>query len=193
MSNRTTTGCRRTARIYWDGPWATLPSISWVPRRTRKLPQYSRMIVSWRMRVLTTCTGLMVDQLFGSGEQESRNELSSTRSEPLLSTLLVLWESLYEPSRKRLRATLTLARENLKVVSEYTNWITPGGAGSVSEIEPGTGTRRWVETGQGGVSCESMWSIRNGTAPYCENPTRPWRIRLENSGLSSAAFAAELM
>src|SRR5436305_13305017 len=53
------------------------------------------------------------------------------------------------------------------------------------------GTCRWVDTWQGDVSCESMWSIRNRTVPYCENPTRPWRIRLENSGLSPATFAVE--
>ena len=49
------------------------------------------------------------------------------------------WESLYDPSRKTLRATLTFARENLNVVGEYANWITPGDVGNVSEIKPGTG------------------------------------------------------
>jgi glycine/D-amino acid oxidase-like deaminating enzyme/nitrite reductase/ring-hydroxylating ferredoxin subunit len=49
------------------------------------------------------------------------------------------WESLYDPSRKTLRATLTFARENLNVVGEYANWITPGDVSNVSEIKPGTG------------------------------------------------------
>jgi Rieske Fe-S protein len=38
-----------------------------------------------------------------------------------------------------LRATLTFARENLNVVGEYANWITPGDVDNVSEIKPGTG------------------------------------------------------
>jgi glycine/D-amino acid oxidase-like deaminating enzyme/nitrite reductase/ring-hydroxylating ferredoxin subunit len=49
------------------------------------------------------------------------------------------WESLYDPSRKTLRATLTFARENLNVAGEYANWLTPGDVGNVSEIKPGTG------------------------------------------------------
>jgi len=49
------------------------------------------------------------------------------------------WESLYDPSRKTLRATLTFARENLNVAGEYANWITPGDVSNVSEIKPGTG------------------------------------------------------
>ncbi|PYX27421.1 MAG: FAD-dependent oxidoreductase [Acidobacteria bacterium] len=49
------------------------------------------------------------------------------------------WESLYDPSRKTLRATVTFARENLNVVGEYATWITPGEVGSIDEIKPGTG------------------------------------------------------
>jgi glycine/D-amino acid oxidase-like deaminating enzyme/nitrite reductase/ring-hydroxylating ferredoxin subunit len=49
------------------------------------------------------------------------------------------WESLYDPSRKTLRATLTFARENLNVVGEYASWVTPGEVGNVSDINPGTG------------------------------------------------------
>src|SRR4051812_40752325 len=38
-----------------------------------------------------------------------------------------------------------------------------------------------------------MWGIRHRTVSYFENPTPPLRIKLENSGPSSAAFASEVV
>jgi glycine/D-amino acid oxidase-like deaminating enzyme/nitrite reductase/ring-hydroxylating ferredoxin subunit len=49
------------------------------------------------------------------------------------------WERLYDPSRKPLKSTGEYARENLNVVKQYTDLITPGEVGSESEITPGRG------------------------------------------------------
>ena len=49
------------------------------------------------------------------------------------------WATLYEPSRKTLRALTEFAKENLNVAIEYTELVTPGDVDSVAEIEPGRG------------------------------------------------------
>src|SRR4029453_15289132 len=49
------------------------------------------------------------------------------------------WEDLYEPSRKTLRALREFARENLNVVAQFADLVTPGEVNSVNEIKPGSG------------------------------------------------------
>jgi glycine/D-amino acid oxidase-like deaminating enzyme/nitrite reductase/ring-hydroxylating ferredoxin subunit len=49
------------------------------------------------------------------------------------------WTSLYDPSRKSLRAGLTFAEENLNVAAQYGTWVTPGEVNTPDEIKPGTG------------------------------------------------------
>jgi glycine/D-amino acid oxidase-like deaminating enzyme/nitrite reductase/ring-hydroxylating ferredoxin subunit len=49
------------------------------------------------------------------------------------------WATLYDPSRKSLRAALTFAEENLNVAAQYATWATPGEVNSVEEIKPGVG------------------------------------------------------
>jgi Rieske Fe-S protein len=49
------------------------------------------------------------------------------------------WTTLYDPSRKSLRAGLTYAEENLNVAAQYGAWISPGEVSSAAEIAPGTG------------------------------------------------------
>lgn len=49
------------------------------------------------------------------------------------------WETLYEPSRKTLRALPEFAKENLNVAAQFADLITPGEIESVSEIQAGTG------------------------------------------------------
>jgi len=62
----------------------------------------------------------------------------------LLITDLILgrpnaWEDLYDPSRKPLKSSLEYLRENLNVAKQYTDYATPGEAGSEAEIQPGHG------------------------------------------------------
>jgi glycine/D-amino acid oxidase-like deaminating enzyme/nitrite reductase/ring-hydroxylating ferredoxin subunit len=49
------------------------------------------------------------------------------------------WETLYNPSRKSVRAAGNFARENLNVATQYLDWVTPSEVKSVHEIEPGSG------------------------------------------------------
>jgi nitrite reductase/ring-hydroxylating ferredoxin subunit len=49
------------------------------------------------------------------------------------------WESLYDPSRKSLRAVGRFARESLNVAKQYGAWLTRGDVASVNDIRPGEG------------------------------------------------------
>ncbi|MFO0787987.1 MAG: FAD-dependent oxidoreductase [Pirellulales bacterium] len=49
------------------------------------------------------------------------------------------WESLYDPSRKPVRAAYEFARENLNVAVQYTDWVAPSEVSSVDEIERDSG------------------------------------------------------
>jgi len=49
------------------------------------------------------------------------------------------WQRLYEPSRKTVRSTAEYVRENLNVVKQYVDYLTPGEIGSEEEIQPGEG------------------------------------------------------
>jgi Rieske Fe-S protein len=49
------------------------------------------------------------------------------------------WATLYDPARKTLRAIGEFARENLNVLAQYADWLTPGDVSSPEEVRPGTG------------------------------------------------------
>lgn len=49
------------------------------------------------------------------------------------------WATLYDPTRKTLRAAGDFARETLNMAAQYTEWLTGGDVDSVSEIEPDSG------------------------------------------------------
>lgn len=49
------------------------------------------------------------------------------------------WASLYDPSRKTLKASARFVRENINVVRQYAGWLTPGDVGSVDDLAPDTG------------------------------------------------------
>ena len=49
------------------------------------------------------------------------------------------WETLYEPTRKTLKALPEFASENLNVAAQYTDLVTPGDVDSADEIKPGEG------------------------------------------------------
>jgi glycine/D-amino acid oxidase-like deaminating enzyme/nitrite reductase/ring-hydroxylating ferredoxin subunit len=49
------------------------------------------------------------------------------------------WATLYDPSRKTVRAAGNFTKENLNVAARYLEWITPGEVSSVREIDTGCG------------------------------------------------------
>jgi glycine/D-amino acid oxidase-like deaminating enzyme/nitrite reductase/ring-hydroxylating ferredoxin subunit len=49
------------------------------------------------------------------------------------------WATLYDPSRKTVRAAATFTKENINVAGQYLDWLTPGEVDSAREIEPGCG------------------------------------------------------
>ncbi len=49
------------------------------------------------------------------------------------------WASLYDPSRKTLRAVGEFGKENLNVLKQYGDWLTGGDVASIEEVQPGTG------------------------------------------------------
>jgi glycine/D-amino acid oxidase-like deaminating enzyme/nitrite reductase/ring-hydroxylating ferredoxin subunit len=49
------------------------------------------------------------------------------------------WETLYDPSRKMIRAAADFARENLNMAAQYADWLTAGDVTNPGEIQPGSG------------------------------------------------------
>jgi nitrite reductase/ring-hydroxylating ferredoxin subunit len=49
------------------------------------------------------------------------------------------WATLYDPSRVTLRAVRELAKENLNVAAQYTDWVKPGEVKSADDIPPQSG------------------------------------------------------
>jgi Rieske Fe-S protein len=49
------------------------------------------------------------------------------------------WETLYDPTRKTLKALPEFASENLNVAAQYADLVTPGDVDSADEIKPGEG------------------------------------------------------
>jgi Rieske Fe-S protein len=49
------------------------------------------------------------------------------------------WETLYNPSRKPIRAAGNFAKETLNMAAQYIDWLTPSEVKSAHEIEPGCG------------------------------------------------------
>ncbi|MGA9998135.1 MAG: FAD-dependent oxidoreductase [Pyrinomonadaceae bacterium] len=69
------------------------------------------------------------------------------------------WATLYEPTRKTLRALPEFARENINVAEQFTDWVTPGEVDSADEIAPGDGAivRR-------GLTKVAVYKDESGTA-----------------------------
>ena len=49
------------------------------------------------------------------------------------------WQSLYDPSRKPLKAVGRLLKENANVARQYVDWVLPGDPETTEDIPPGSG------------------------------------------------------
>jgi len=49
------------------------------------------------------------------------------------------WKSLYEPSRKKLSGSFEFIKENLNVVAQYRDWLTPGERKRIEMLAPDEG------------------------------------------------------
>jgi Rieske Fe-S protein len=49
------------------------------------------------------------------------------------------WEELYDPARKPTRALAEFSKENLNVVAQFRDYITPAEVSSTDQIAPGSG------------------------------------------------------
>ena len=49
------------------------------------------------------------------------------------------WETLYDPSRKSLRAAPTYAKEAVRMAAQYADWVAPGDVKSADDVAPDSG------------------------------------------------------
>jgi glycine/D-amino acid oxidase-like deaminating enzyme/nitrite reductase/ring-hydroxylating ferredoxin subunit len=129
-----------------DESWARL--VAWTKER---FPEAGAVEARWSGQVMETVDGLA---FIGRNPLDKNNVFIATGDSGMgmthgtiagiLITDLILgranpWETLYDPSRKTLRASSTFAYENLNVAVQYADWVTPGDVGTADEIAPGDG------------------------------------------------------
>jgi glycine/D-amino acid oxidase-like deaminating enzyme/nitrite reductase/ring-hydroxylating ferredoxin subunit len=116
-----------------------------------RFPLIERVEFRWSGQVMETIDGLA---FIGRNPGDESNVYITTGDSGMgmthgtiagiLLTDLILgrenpWATLYDPSRKTLRAAGRFARENLNVICQYTEWVTGGDVDSPGEIMPGEG------------------------------------------------------
>jgi glycine/D-amino acid oxidase-like deaminating enzyme/nitrite reductase/ring-hydroxylating ferredoxin subunit len=74
-----------------------------------------------------------------SGNGLTHGTIAAILISDLISGRENIWESLYDPARKSLRAMSEFLHENLNVAAQYTDWLTPGDESAAEAIAPGTG------------------------------------------------------
>ena len=118
--------------------------------RTR-FPTSGAILYRWSGQVLETIDGLAfigrnpLDEpnVFIATGDSGQGMTHGTIAGILLTDLIVgrqnPWSTLYDPSRKTLRAAGRYLQENLNVAAQYTTWVTEGDVGSTRSIPSGTG------------------------------------------------------
>ncbi len=116
-----------------------------------RFPMMQEVRFRWSGQVMETIDGLA---FIGPNPLDEPNVLIATGDSGMgmthgtiagiLLTDLILgrenaWATLYDPSRKTLRAAGEFAKENLNVVKQYGDWLTGGEVSSPEEIPTGTG------------------------------------------------------
>jgi glycine/D-amino acid oxidase-like deaminating enzyme/nitrite reductase/ring-hydroxylating ferredoxin subunit len=116
-----------------------------------RVPMAGEVLFSWAGQVMETIDGLA---FIGRNPLDHRNVYTVTGDSGMglthgtiggiLITDLILgrhnpWESLYDPSRKTLRASAEFVRETANVAAQYAQWVTAGDVASADEIAKDSG------------------------------------------------------
>lgn len=116
-----------------------------------RFPEMKEILYRWSGQIIEPMDGLAFigrnpldksNVFISSGS--SGNGLTYGTVAGLLITDLIMkrknpWEALYDPSRKTAAAAAEFAKENLNVLPQYLDWLTPGGVQTVQEIKPDSG------------------------------------------------------
>lgn len=118
--------------------------------RTR-FPKSGPILYRWSGQVLETFDGLAFigrnpldgPNIYIATGDSGQGMTHGTIAGMLLTDMILerhnSWSTLYEPSRKTLRAAGRYVQENLNVAAQYGSWLTSGDVGSVESLAPGTG------------------------------------------------------
>jgi glycine/D-amino acid oxidase-like deaminating enzyme/nitrite reductase/ring-hydroxylating ferredoxin subunit len=116
-----------------------------------RFPMIEEIEFVWGGQVMETIDGLAfigrnpgdAENVFVATGDSGMGMTHGTIAGMLLTDLIVgrenPWATLYDPSRKSLRAAGTFAKENLNVAAQYAAWLTGGEVASVDEIAAGSG------------------------------------------------------
>jgi glycine/D-amino acid oxidase-like deaminating enzyme/nitrite reductase/ring-hydroxylating ferredoxin subunit len=117
---------------------------SWARAR---FPMMQEVEFAWGGQCMETIDGLAFigrnpmdkDNVFIATGDSGMGITHGTIAGILLSDLIMdrrnPWATLYDPSRKTLRAAGAFARENINVAGQYLDWVKPGEVSSIREIE----------------------------------------------------------
>jgi glycine/D-amino acid oxidase-like deaminating enzyme/nitrite reductase/ring-hydroxylating ferredoxin subunit len=125
---------------------------AWLERWTRtRFPMVEEIEFKWSGQVMEPVDGLAFigrnpmdeDNVFIATGDSGNGMTHGTIAGILLTDLIMGrandWETLYDPTRKTLKALPEFASENLNVAAQYTDLVTPGDVDSADEIKPGEG------------------------------------------------------
>lgn len=118
--------------------------------RTR-FPMMETVAYRWSGQVMETVDGLAfigrnpldADNVYIATGDSGMGMTHGTIAGMLLTDLIVgrtnPWASLYDPSRKRVRAAWEYVKENINTAAQYADWLTGGELDSAQTLAPGSG------------------------------------------------------
>jgi glycine/D-amino acid oxidase-like deaminating enzyme/nitrite reductase/ring-hydroxylating ferredoxin subunit len=116
-----------------------------------RFPMMEQTVFTWAGQVMETIDGLAFigrnpldqDNVFIVTGDSGMGMTHGTIAGMLLTDLILgrenPWATLYDPSRKTLRAAGEYTKEALNMAAQYTDWLTPGDVHSVDEIAKESG------------------------------------------------------
>ena len=117
----------------------------------QRFPQAQAFEFRWSGQVMEPIDGLALigrnpldsDNVYVATGDSGNGMTHGTIAGMLLTDLIMgrqnPWEHLYDPSRKTLAAAKDFVNENVNVVAQYADLVTPGDVSDLSEIAPGHG------------------------------------------------------